>query len=112
MLLSLLGAHDPTTRTRSHLERRFLALCAKHGLPAPGVNLIVEGLEVDAVWPDRRLVVELDGHAYHRTRAAFERDRERDAALQVAGYRVVRFTHRHLNHDPAKAIRTLRSLLG
>lgn len=112
MLLRSLGAQNGPSLTRSQLERRFLALCTRHRLPAPHVNVIIEGLEVDAVWPDRRLVVELDGHAYHGTRAAFERDRERDAALQVAGYRVVRFTHRHLNHDPAKVIRTLRSLLA
>jgi len=56
----------------------------------------VAGLEVDAVWPQWRLVAELDGYAFHGTRAAFERDRERDARLQLAGYRVLRFTHRKL----------------
>jgi very-short-patch-repair endonuclease len=71
----------------------------------------VAGLEVDAVWHDRRLVVELDGHEFHRTRAAFERDRIRDAKLQLAGYSVVRFTHRRLESAPAEVVHTVRGLL-
>ena len=53
------------------------------------MNALVEGLEVDALWPEQRLIVELDGYAFHRTRASFESDRARDATLQLAGYRVL-----------------------
>jgi hypothetical protein len=42
----------------------------------------VAGFTVDAVWPAQQLIVELDGYAFHGTRAAFERDRARDAELQ------------------------------
>jgi predicted transcriptional regulator of viral defense system len=81
-LARALAAYDPqATRTRSDLERTFLALCKSRGLPRPTVNTLIEGYEVDAVWPEHNLIVELDGYAYHRTRAAFERDRRRDAAL-------------------------------
>ena len=80
-------------QTRSALEHRFLRTCQRAGLPPPAVNVPVSGLEVDALWSHERLVVELDGYAYHRGRAAFERDRRRDAALVLAGYRVVRITH-------------------
>ena len=59
-----------------------------------------------------QLVVELDGHAFHRTRAAFERDRVRDASLQVAGYRVLRITHRRLEAEPAAVIAEARALLA
>ncbi len=97
--------------TRSHLERRFLALCDKAALPPPRVNVIVCGLEVDAVWLRQRLVVELDGHAYHRTRAAFERDRARDTALQLAGFRVLRVTHLRLEREPAAVLNAVRALL-
>ena len=71
----------PPPETRSELERRFLDLCRAAGLPLPAVNVVVAGLEVDAVWPSERLVAELDGHAFHHTRTAFERDRIRDATL-------------------------------
>jgi hypothetical protein len=62
----------------------------------PQTNVSVLGHEVDAFWPAQRLVVEADGYGFHRHRSAFERDRARDAARMVEGYRVVRFTHRRL----------------
>ena len=98
--------------TRSELERLFLELCEEAGLPPPLVNTIVAGFEVDIVWPEARLVVELDSHEFHRTRAAFERDRVRDAALQVAGHRVLRVTHRRLTRDRARIVDELEALLG
>jgi len=101
----------PEPAARSELERRFLDLCDEAGLPRPAVNVLVAGFEVDALWPAERLVVELDGHEFHRTRAAFERDRARDAALAVAGYTVVRVTYRRLLAEPAQIAGELRTLL-
>jgi hypothetical protein len=40
------------------------------GLPAPQTNVRVGGYEVDFYWPRARLVVELDGWAYHSSREA------------------------------------------
>jgi very-short-patch-repair endonuclease len=93
-LAELAGAIDP--RLRSPLEARLLSLCRHRGLPSPRVNGVVEGLEVDFSWPEHRLIVETDGHRHHGTRAAFERDRERDALLTALGWRVVRITHRRV----------------
>jgi hypothetical protein len=94
--------------TRSELEDAFLALCDDHGVERPRVNAIVRGLEVDFHWPRRRLVVEVDGWAFHRTRRAFERDRERDAVLAAGGVRVLRFTHRQVTREPALVVAALR----
>ncbi len=66
---------------------------------------------IDAVWRDAGLAVELDGHTTHGTRAAFERDRARDRALQVAGFRVVRVTWRQIAREPAALARDLAALL-
>jgi very-short-patch-repair endonuclease len=82
--------------TRSELEELFLALCRARGLPDPMVNAHVNGFEVDFYWRDARVVVEADGYAAHRTRAAFERDRARDLALRAAGYEVLRFSYRQV----------------
>jgi very-short-patch-repair endonuclease len=97
--------------TRSELERILIDLCHENDLPRPRGNHWVCGFEVDAVWPEQRLVVEVDGYEFHRTRAAFERDRARDAALQVAGFRVLRFTRRGLEREREAVAPTLRGLL-
>jgi very-short-patch-repair endonuclease len=73
---------------------------------------MVAGFEVDAWWPGSRLAVELDSYEYHGTRAAFERDRERDAVLQLEGYRVLRVTDRRLKEQPCDLATTIRALLG
>ena len=98
--------------TRSALERRFHEICRREGLPLPDLNMWVCGMEVDAVWEEGRLVAELDGYEYHRDRRAFERDRVRDTSLQLAGYRVVRITHRRLETEPAAIVAELRAFLG
>jgi very-short-patch-repair endonuclease len=100
------------TVTRSDLEEMFLALIDAAGLPRPETNVLVERFEVDAVWRDRRLVVELDGREAHGTTAAFERDRERDRVLQVAGWRPVRITYRQMRDTPQAVEADVRLLLA
>jgi very-short-patch-repair endonuclease len=58
-----------------------------------------------------RVIVETDGYAIHGHRAAFEADRARDAALQAAGYVVLRFTHRQITRRPMVAIAPLPAVL-
>jgi hypothetical protein len=100
------------TPTRSPLEDRVLDLCAKHGLPTPMTNVEILGHEVDAYWPAGRLAVEADGFEFHRHRAAFERDRARDAEMQAEGYAVVRLTHRRLDREAEAVAAQLRKLLA
>lgn len=102
----------PAPWTQSELERRFLALVRDARLPEPHANSIVAGFLVDFHWPRHQLVVEVDGYHYHRSRQAFESDRERDAALQLAGLRVLRVTHRRLEAKPTTLISELRALLA
>ena len=100
------------TDTQSELEAAFLRFCADHAIPPPPTNVQVAGFTVDAVWPAQRLIVELDGYAFHGTRAAFERDRARDAELQRAGYRVVRLTWRRLHREPVAIAASLHGMLA
>ena len=111
-LSTAIGAYRASPFTRSELERRFLELCRRARLGPPVANLFLAGGEVDMAWPEHRLVVELDGHEFHRTRGAFERDRIRDAELQLAGYRVLRVTHRRLTTAPDEVVAAVRSLVG
>ena len=97
--------------TRSDLERRFARLGRDAGLPPPAMNIWICGQEVDVVWEDQKVAVQLDSFEFHRTRAAFEDDRKRDAALQIAGYSVLRVTDRWLGDDPDGVVTAVRSLL-
>ena len=86
----------PSTQ-KSRLERRFKELLeAERDIPRPSFNALVDGEtgthEVDAYWPAERLAVQVDGFEFHRTRRDRERDAASDADLELAGYRVVRFT--------------------
>jgi very-short-patch-repair endonuclease len=89
----------------------MLALCRRHRLPQPEVNVKLDRFEVDFLWRGARLVVEVDGWDSHRTRSAFEEDRARDARLTVLGYEVVRFTRRQLTRDPVSIAKTVRTRL-
>ena len=108
--LLLLTSRNPTP-ARTKLEDGLLTFVDEHRLPRPETNTIVDVYEVDAVWRDARLIVELDGFATHGTRRAFERDRERDRRLTAAGWRVIRLTWRQLAGGDALA-RELRELLA
>lgn len=98
--------------TKSELELMLLSLLTAAGLPGPRTNAWVEGVEVDAYWPSRRLIVELDGWQFHRTRADFERDREKRTGLEAIGYRVVEFTHNQLTRRRTWVHTQLRLLLA
>lgn len=83
---------EPTPMTRSDLEATLLEQVSEAGLPTPQVNAVVEGYEVDFVWRAHRVIAELDSYMTHGSRTAFERDRERDRKLAIAGWTVVRVT--------------------
>jgi very-short-patch-repair endonuclease len=107
----LLSAEEPSF-TRSEAERLLLELVRNAGLPGPQTNVNIAGYEVDFLWPDQKLVVEVDGYAFHGTREAFERDRARDAALLAAGLRVLRVTWRRITKEPHRLLATISSALA
>jgi very-short-patch-repair endonuclease len=109
--LPLGGSLEPN-RTRSELEARFLALCRRHRLPRPGVNVPIGAFVVDFAWPDLGVIVELDGYEAHRGRGAFEADRARDVELKLLGYEVIRFTWRQLIGEPGQVTASVRTLLS
>jgi very-short-patch-repair endonuclease len=73
---------------------------------------MLHGFQVDALWPDLRLVVEVDGHRFHGGRRAFEADRKRDATLVAHGYTVIRFTAAQLRDEPLIVIGQLAAALA
>lgn len=93
--------------TRNDFEERFVSFVDANRLPRPRLNadLAAGGrfFNVDCLWEEAKLVVELDGRQVHGTRRAFEADRERDRLLQADGWRVVRITWRQLDAETGVA---------
>lgn len=99
--------------TRSELEIALRKLVREHELPMPGLNVWMPGadVEVDALWRAARVAVEADSWRWHGDRAAFQRDRTKANALQLAGFRVLRFTHDDIVRRPARVAETIRAAL-
>lgn len=110
-LREALQIHRGPAFTRSGLERRFLDLVKRAGLPGPTMNLFIEGCELDAYWPAERFAVELDTYDYHGSPQAFEADRIRQETLKLAGIEIVRITGTRLDREPMTVMRRLRRLL-
>jgi very-short-patch-repair endonuclease len=98
--------------TQSEAERRMLRLIRAAGLPLPRTQLRIAGWPADFVWVEQRLIVEVDGYAFHSHRRAFERDRRRDQTHMTAGYIVLRFTWRQMQEEPFVVIATIARALG
>jgi hypothetical protein len=105
---AIAAAEGEPPRVNSDWERDLLDFCDDHDLPRPELNVTVEGYEVDALWSDAKLIVELDSWDHHRSRRAFEEDRRRDAALQLAGYVVLRITWRRFEQEPEEVAGSIR----
>lgn len=101
---------DPTQNpTRSPLEDDFQAFAKRHGLPTPLINVKVNGKEVDALFPDERVIVELDSLQFHNDPISFRNDRRRDRDSAANGFLTVRLIKEDLTDEDAEELRqTLR----
>jgi hypothetical protein len=111
-LLDDLHDHGTATVTRSDLEALFLQLCLDHDLPRPQVNHFDNGRELDFRWSVERVVVETNGFAFHRSRAAFEDDHDKRLALEAAGWRVISLTWRQVTSRPEEVVQHVRRALS
>jgi very-short-patch-repair endonuclease len=93
--------------TDSELERRFLRLLRRTGLPRPLTQQHLNGFRVDFYWPELRLVVEADSLRYHRTPSQQAKDRLRDQAHTEAGLVPLRFTHAQIAFDAGRVAELL-----
>jgi very-short-patch-repair endonuclease len=98
------------TLTDSELERRFLPIARRAGLPPPQTRRYINGFKVDFYWPSLGLVVETDGLRYHRTPAQQARDRLRDQAHVAAGRTCLRFTHAQVEFQSGHVASTLAAV--
>jgi very-short-patch-repair endonuclease len=111
-LRALVTADKVIGATRSEAEERFLALIRKAQLHDPATNVELGGYQVDFLWRRERLVVEVDGQAYHSSRRRFESDRRRDADLVAAGMRVMRVTWSQIVSEPEALVARVAQALA
>lgn len=101
--------------TESQLEKMYLDLLRAAGVPLPEMQITAPWAErrrgrVDAMYPDARSIIELDGRRFHERSAAFEEDRLRDQLAVLEKFRTARFTYRQIKSDPDHVVAVTRFL--
>lgn len=105
---------DPNSQ--AEFERQFVTLLRsaavtgweqQHPVRLPSGQVI----RADIAFPERRLIIELDGWAWHNTGARFRQDRKRWRGAVAVGWRVVQFTWDDLDR-PAALLREILQLLA
>jgi hypothetical protein len=95
-------ALEVTGLSDSGLESIFVFRLGPWGLPL-FPQAVIAGHRVDLLIGEK-LVVQVDGYAYHSGSAERSRDVAHDAELRLRGYTVLRFTYAQIIHDwPAVA---------
>jgi hypothetical protein len=114
-LLGRLAGDGAVGITRNELGEAFLALIDRFDLPRPRMNahLAIRNrfYEVDCLWEDRKVAIELDGGGAHGTKKAFQDDRERDRILAAEGYTPARITWRQILETPDEVASDLHLIL-
>lgn len=112
-LRDLLRVWEEPERDRSELERLFVRRCERFGFPRPVLNSTILGMEIDAVFPDQRIAVELDGYRFHSGAVQWENDHEKRARLVAADWTVLAYSWRQVRDDDGAFVRrTLGPLLA
>lgn len=101
----------------SELERRLLLVIEQSDIPPPVRQFRAPWLRrvngrVDLAYPDHQLLVEGDSRRWHLLAEAFETDRLRDNAAQLAGWRILRFTWDEIVDAPERVASTIARALN
>ena len=97
--------------TRSELEDLFVDFARRYGLPQPTINARRGRREPDILFPEERVIVEIDSWEFHGDGASFERDRDRDADHLADGLLTVRVTEGRLKGSPDHEAARLHQIL-
>jgi very-short-patch-repair endonuclease len=112
LLKAVIATHVAgSTITQSEAEELFLEIVRRAALPMPVGQRRMWGRRRDFVWPQQRVVVEIDGRQAHDRSIAFERDALRDAEVVIHGHRPLRFTRRAVKFDQGYVELALRTVL-
>ncbi len=100
----------------SVLETKFRRLLRRARLPEPVLQHPVGGRgrtrgRLDFSYPDKRIVIELDGRRWHSGRLELRRDTRKSNALNIRGWTVLRFTWEDVVHNADWVVQQVRVAL-
>jgi len=111
LLVLAAGGARPEAERRLHRLLRAAGVTgwlADHRVVVPGYGVAL----LDLAFPGARVLVEVDGWAYHRDLPAFRRDQGRQNALVLAGWTVLRVNWHDLEADPDGVLATIRAAVA
>lgn len=103
-LAAVLGEDSAVTISRSRAERAFWKLIREARLPTPQVNQRLGPYVPDFMWPEQRLIVELDSYQFHAGPDRWQNDHDKDLFYREQGFDVLRPTRNHVVHQPARVL--------
>jgi very-short-patch-repair endonuclease len=112
LLRRVLDVAGGPKRTKSRGERAMLRLLRTAAIDGFETNAQIHGYEVDFLWRDLAVALELDGWDGHSGRVAFERDRLKAATLIAHGLTVIPVTGRQLRDDASGVLDRLSRALS
>jgi very-short-patch-repair endonuclease len=96
---------------RSEAERRLVKLLQEAGIKGWRANHAVGGYKVDVAFPAHMVAIEVDGWAFHSGAEVFVKDRNRQNAIALLGWKVLRFTWFDLTEYPQRVIAEIKHAL-
>ncbi|MCV7400080.1 type IV toxin-antitoxin system AbiEi family antitoxin domain-containing protein [Mycobacterium fragae] len=97
---------------RSHAERLLVKLLRDAGITGWVANYPVGRYRVDVAFPEAKVAIEVDSWAFHSDREDFQQDRERQNAISLLGWHVLRFTWLDLVEYPQRVLAQIRSAIS
>jgi very-short-patch-repair endonuclease len=97
---------------RSEAERLLLRLLRAHKITGWRANYPIGGFKVDVAFPNKGVVIEVDGWAFHSYHEDFQTDRRRQNKIIQLGWKVLRFTWLDMTQYPERVIAEIKLAIG
>lgn len=97
---------------RSAAERLLVRLLREAGITGWRTNYPIGPYKVDVAFPGPKVVIEVDGWAFHSDQEVFQADRKRQNYLTLMGWHVLRFTWLDLVEYPQRVIAEIRAAIS
>jgi very-short-patch-repair endonuclease len=97
---------------RSEAERLLVKLLREAGITGWRTNHPIGPYKVDVAFPASKIVIEVDGWAFHSDQEVFQNDRKRQNYLALMGWQVLRFTWLDLVEYPERIIAEVRAAIS